>query len=282
MKARLGVAVVGCGLIGSRRTAEVAKHPGTELTRVVDTDRERAAVLAEQFRCTAESEWRSAVSDPATAVIIVSTPNAYLLPIALAALANGKHVLIEKPFGRNLTEARELAEAAARAAPVMVKAGFNHRYHPAVAKAHTLYRSGLIGEIINIRARYGHGGRLGYENEWRGSAHLAGGGELTDQGIHIADLLNWFLGMPQSVYCITQTAVWPIRPLEDNAFGLLRYASGAVASCHTSWTQWRNLFSLELFGQAGSLCVEGLSGSYGDQRLTIALRTAQGGPPDIQ
>jgi predicted dehydrogenase len=157
--------------------------------------------------------------------------------------------------------------------------GFNHRYHPALSRAHELFLTGTIGRIINVRVRYGHGGRPGYEKEWRGDLGLAGGGELTDQGVHIADLIQWFIGLPSDAFAILQTAVWPIQPLEDNAFGLFRYANGAVASLHTSWTQWKNLFSVEIFGDKGSLSIEGLGGSYGIEQLVTAVRNSSGGVP---
>jgi predicted dehydrogenase len=222
-----------------------------------------------------------ALDDPASDIVVVATPNAYLVPIALAALDRGKHVLIEKPPGRNLEEARQLAQASARTERCVVKIGFNHRYHPAIMRAQELYQNGVIGPIINIRGRYGHGGRLGYEHEWRSNPRLAGGGELTDQGIHLVDLLNWLAGMPQSAYCLMQTAVWPIAPIEDNAFALLKYPNGVIASFHSSWTQWSNLFSLEIFGENGSLSVEGLTGNYGDPRLQIVIRKSAGGAPDV-
>jgi predicted dehydrogenase len=212
--------------------------------------------------------------------VIVATPNAYLHDIAVAALANGKYVLIEKPMGCNLAQAESLAERA-RAARGLLKIGFNHRYHPALSAAHERFGDGVIGEPIALRVRYGHGGRPGYENEWRGDARLAGGGELTDQGVHVADLTHWFIGMPAQAFAYLHTAVWPIAPLEDNAFGLLNYSSGCTASIHTSWTQWKNLFSFELFGTQGSLTVEGLGGSYGVERLIQATRNPRGGVPAI-
>lgn len=276
----LQVAVVGCGLIGSRRAREAAQHPGTRLRIVVDTDARRADALAEQYGCAATSRWRTAVDDEAVDVVVVSTPNGLTPEIAEAALAAGKHVLIEKPPGRNLSEARRLAAAAAGGRGLL-KVGFNHRYHPAIAAAHAHVVSGSLGAILNIRARYGHGGRPGYEHEWRSNPRLAGGGELLDQGVHLADLLCWFAGQPVEAHAMLQTAVWPIAPLEDNAFALVRFASGAIASLHTSWTQWTNLFSFEVFCESGSVTVEGLGGSYGTERLVVARRAQAGGPPAV-
>jgi predicted dehydrogenase len=227
------------------------------------------------------TDWRELVEAPDVDIVCVATPNGFLAEISIAALRCGKHVLLEKPMGRNVAEARQIA-AAAESAQRHVKVGFNHRYHPAIARAHEELTKGTIGDVINARARYGHGGRPGYENEWRGSPELAGGGELTDQGVHVADLLHWFVGVPKTVFAATQTAVWPLGELEDNAFAVLQYPGNVIASFHTSWTQWKNLFSLEIFGSLGSLVVDGLGRSYGDETLTIVRRAMQGGVPETE
>jgi len=220
------------------------------------------------------------VGDSSIDAVTVCTPNGFAADIAVAALSAGKHVLIEKPPGRNLSEALQLSDTARRTGKIL-KVGFNHRYHPAVSRAHNLLAQGTIGDVIHVRARYGHGGRPGYEHEWRADPAQAGGGELLDQGIHIADLFNWFLGLPSEAFAWLQTAVWPIQPLEDSAFGMFRYSDGTVASLHTSWTQWKNLFSFEIFGREGSLAIEGLGGSYGTERLITAFRRPTGGSPTM-
>lgn len=281
MSAKLRVAVVGCGLIGARRAGEAARNPRTQLVAVQDADAARAQMLAQQLACKAVADSRELLEDPSIDVLVVSTPPGFSVEIATAALQRAKHVLIEKPPGRNLEDARRLLDAA-KASGRVLKIGFNHRYHPAIRKAHALLQEGAIGKPIHLRAVYGHGGRPGYEKEWRGDPRAAGGGELTDQGVHIADLIHWFLGMPTQAFGILQTAVWPIAPLEDNGFALFRFENGAVASFHTSWTQWKNRFSFEVFGEKGSLSVEGLGGSYGVERLVVALRKPEGGAPQMQ
>lgn len=275
------VGIVGCGLIGTRRAQEVVRHPRTRLSAVADVNAERRQQVAASFSCEAVEHWKAVVDDRSIDAVVVSTPNGYTAEIAIAALSAGKHVLVEKPPGKNLAEARQLAEASRKARRIL-KVGFNHRYHPAIKRAHELCSVGTIGRMINIRARYGHGGRPGYEKEWRGNPELAGGGELTDQGVHIADLMHWFAGFPSEAYAILQTAVWPIQPLEDNAFGLFQFPNGVVGSFHTSWTQWKNLFSFEIFGDKGSLSIEGLGGSYGVERLVAAVRNPAGGVPTLK
>ncbi|MEX1183120.1 MAG: Gfo/Idh/MocA family oxidoreductase [Gemmatimonadota bacterium] len=276
---QLGVAVVGCGLIGSRRARTAALHPRTRLCTVVDSDAARAAQLA-GGACDVTADWRSAIERDDVNVIVVSTPNVLLADVAVAALERGRHVLMEKPMGRTLAEAERIA-AAATASGAVLQVGFNHRHHPAVSRARETVRCGGIGRLISIRARYGHGGRPGLEREWRSDPVQAGGGELIDQGVHVVDLIHWIAGMPRSAYALVQTAVWPISPLEDNAYGLLAFEHGVVAQLHVSMTQWKNLFSLELHGDAGAVTVEGLGGSYGVERLIHVDRAFQGGAPDV-
>ena len=140
--------------------------------------------------------------------------------------------------------------------------------------------AGAIGPLTHLRGRYGHGGRPGYDREWRADRAISGGGELLDQGSHLIDLAHWFLGGSFSSVqsCIT-TAFWDM-PVEDNAFLLLQTRSGQVAQLHASWTEWKNLFSFEVFGRYGKLEVNGLGGSYGVERLTHYQMTEKMGPPD--
>ncbi|HEX6938356.1 MAG TPA: Gfo/Idh/MocA family oxidoreductase [Longimicrobiales bacterium] len=278
---RFGVAVVGCGLIGRRRAAVAAAHPATRLVAVVDTDADRAGSLAAEHRAEALRDWRAAIARADVDAVVVATPNGFLREIGCAALALGKHVLLEKPMGRNLAEARALADAAASSGRVL-KVGFNHRYHPGLARALEIVRAGVIGRVVTIRARYGHGGRPGCETEWRADPALAGGGELTDQGVHVADLIHGCAGLPRHAVAFLQTAVWGIAPLEDNAHGLFRFEDGAVAQLHVSMTQWKNLFSFEVYGERGSVSVEGLGGSYGVERLVVARRNPAGGVPELE
>ena len=280
MNAAKGVAVIGCGLIGRRRARTAAAHAGTALRVVVDVNRSAAQQVADEFGADAETDWRVAVERADVDAVVVCTPNGFLAEIAIAALAAKRAVLLEKPMGRDAAEAADIATAAQRSG-ALLKIGFNHRYHPAIAEAHALFSAGEIGRLLHVRGRYGHGSRPGCETEWRGNAQLAGGGELLDQGVHLIDLASWFAGSPTSAFGVVQTAVWPLGELEDNAFALLRWDSGVVAQLHVSMTQWKNLFSLELHGDTGALVIEGLGGSYGPERLVHVRRNMAGGVPEM-
>ena len=264
--------------MGARR-ARVAREAGDEVTRVADVSEERAAAAAAEVGSGSTTDWREIARAPEIDAVVVATPNKDAVEITTTLLEAGKHVLCEKPLGRNAEEAATMVEAA-RANDRVLKVGFNHRHHPAIARAHELASGGAIGPLLGIRAAYGHGGRPGYEHEWRGDAELAGGGELLDQGVHVVDLCRWFLGDFDRVLAVVATWYWSIAPLEDNAFALLCAPGGEVASLHTSWTQWKNLFRFEVIGRDGYVIVDGLGGSYGPERLTLGIRTGDGAVPD--
>jgi predicted dehydrogenase len=186
-------------------------------------------------------------------------------------------VLVEKPAGIRPEALTPVIDAADQAG-ALVRVGFNHRYHPAFQKARQLVEAGELGELMFLRGRYGHGGRVGYEQEWRADSALSGGGELIDQGVHLIDLARWFLGDFVQVDGFIHTYFWDM-PVEDNAFLLLRTVQDQTAFLHASWTEWKNMFSFELYGQDGKLEVNGLGGSYGTERLVFYKMLPQMGPP---
>jgi predicted dehydrogenase len=272
------IGIVGCGRIGERR-ARIASAAGDSVVLVADIDEQRAQTLARELNCSWTSDWLAVAGSPIVDAVVVSTTNNALAQVSGAALSNGKHVLCEKPLGRKAEEARGIVDAA-NAAHRVLKTGFNHRHHPAVREARALITQGELGTLLWIRAAYGHGGRIGYEHEWRTDPAQAGGGELLDQGIHLLDLARWFLGEFVEVSGELTTSSWPIA-VEDNAFALLRTADDRVASIHASWTQWKNLFRFEVFGRDGYVAIEGLGGNYGTESLVFGRRN-QASPPTEQ
>jgi len=270
------VAIVGCGLVGAKRARSLGD---SRLVAVTDTDQDRARALAGQVPgCAVDADWRAIVQRPDVEAVIVATTNDSLAPIALAAVEAGKHVLVEKPAARRAAELLPLA-AAARQRGLVARVGFNHRFHPALKQARALLDSGELGPLLYLRGRYGHGGRPGYEKEWRAQPEVAGGGELLDQGVHLIDLARWFGGDFTFVAGHVGTFFWEM-PVEDNGFVLLKTRMGQVAWLHASWTEWKNLFSFEVFARGAKLQVDGLGGSYGPERLTLFRMKPEMGPPE--
>lgn len=272
------VAIIGAGNIGTKRARAVAQHPLTRVRVVVSRTRAKAESLAGQYGAEVALDWESVVAHPDVNIVVVSTTNDMLCPIVCAAAANGKAVLCEKPLGRNLEEARTIVAAFKN--PQLLKVGFNYRFHPAIQKAKALLQNGEIGNIIFLRARYGTGARPGLENEWRAKISIAGGGELLDQGIHICDLFRWFSEVEFSEFsAMVGNLFWKMET-EDNAMAMMRSSTGVLAQFHVTWTQWKNIFSLDIFGQRGYILLNGLGGSYGTETLTLAYRRPESGPPD--
>jgi predicted dehydrogenase len=271
-----GVAITGCGLIGGKRAQALS---GARLVACADVVPDRARALAQTVPGTSACEdWNTAVRDSEVDIVIVATTNDALAPVTLAALEAGKHVLVEKPAARRVDELDRLVTAQT-ASGRLVRVGFNHRYHPALQKARALVDAGEIGSLMFIRGRYGHGGRTGYDREWRADPARSGGGELVDQGVHLIDLAGWFLGEFTDVQGFAATYFWDM-PVDDNAFLTLRTSQGTAAFLHVSCTEWKNLFSFEIYGRNGKLAVDGLGGTYGLERVAFHRMLPEMGPPE--
>jgi predicted dehydrogenase len=265
---QLNFAVVGCGLIGRKRTNALASVPGTTLLYTCDLDAARAADVAKLAPgATATTDFKTVLGDARVHAVIVATLNASLAPLTLAAVRAGKHVIVEKPGALNAAQLRRV-RAAAETTGARVRLGYNHRFHPALRKARELVDSGVMGPLMFLRGRYGHGGRKGYDRGWRADPALSGGGELIDQGVHLIDLAGWFLGDFTKVEGHASTLFWDMK-VDDNAFLSLRTAAGQTAWLHVSCTEWKNMFSLELYGRTGKIIIDGLGGSYGKEKLTF-------------
>lgn len=272
----MNVGVIGCGLISQKRVKALGP---ARLVGCADVVRTRAEALAGLVSgAVAYSDWRQVLDRVDVDMVIVATTNDALAEITCSAALAGKHVLVEKPAARNVAELDRMIESVRRTG-VQVRVGFNHRYHPALRKSHALFESGVLGELMFIRGRYGHGGRLGYEKEWRADPAVSGGGELIDQGVHLIDLARWFLGDFTEMSGFAHTYFWPM-PVDDNAFLLLKTPRRQTAFLHVSCTEWKNLFSLEIYGHNAKLHIEGLGGSYGVERLTCYTMLPEMGPPD--
>lgn len=272
----MNVAIIGCGLIGKKRAKTLAD---CKLIACVDQIHERALELANQHpNCIALTQWQEIMQRDDVNIIIICTLHASLAEITEAAAKAGKHILVEKPAGRRAVEL-EPAIAAANQSGVLVRVGFNHRYHRAFRKAREIIDANELGDLMFIRARYGHGGRIGYDKEWRAQPELSGGGELIDQGVHLIDLARWFLGDFNEVHGFAHTYYWDM-PVDDNGFLLLKTPNKQVAHLHASCTEWKNTFSFEIYGYKGKIDIQGLGGSYGTERITYYKMSEQMGPPE--
>lgn len=275
----MNIGIVGCGLIGKKRANSVkGKH---RVAAVCDVNLERAKQLVsglEDPDVFITNDYKALCGRSEVDLVVVATLNNLLAPITLYAVQHGKHVIVEKPGGVCSKELEPIIETI-KGTDIKVKVGFNHRYHPAMLKAKEIFDSGVCGPVMFIRGRYGHGGRVGYEKEWRSDASVSGGGETIDQGVHLIDLSRWFMGEFPTVDGFSATYFWDMD-VDDNGFMALRTADGRAAWLQVSCTEWKNMFSFEIYCRDAKLDIEGLGGSYGLETLKHYQMLPEMGPPD--
>jgi predicted dehydrogenase len=276
---RLKVGIAGCGLIGSRRAQSVLVSD--ELIGVFYSDQNAADMVAQDFEVPVYSSYAGLLAAKPDVVIIATTHDS-LAQCAIDALEAGCDVLVEKPAGRTTADVLAL-QAVAREQGRMVCVGFNHRFHPGIADAVRLALGGEFGDVMFVRARYGHGGRVGYDTEWRADPMVSGGGELIDQGFHLLDLTRCLLGELPVKSTQVSTVFWNM-PVDDNAIMVLgsETPSAPFAVLHASCSEWKNLFDFEIYCRTAKLHITGLQGSYGQQKLTVYRMKPEMGPPDVE
>ncbi|MDR2068020.1 MAG: Gfo/Idh/MocA family oxidoreductase [Holosporaceae bacterium] len=268
--------IVGCGLIGRKRAASIGNKKENRLVAAADLEVKKSEALCAEFGGRAMTSAADVINSEAE-IIVISTTHDQLASLTLTAVRAGKHVLLEKPGARNAKELEPIAIEAAKR-NLKIKVGFNHRFHPAIWQAKKLVNQGEIGQLMFVRGRYGHGGRINYEKEWRFNREISGGGELLDQGSHLIDLARWFLGEFATVGGILPRCYWSGN-VEDNCFLTMQTVDGKVAHLHASWTEWKNTFCFEIYGKSGKLQIDGLGGSYGLEQLSFYKMSPQMGPP---
>ncbi len=276
-----GVAIIGAGNIGRIRARVIQASQRAQVKAIADVDLARAQELASVSGASATTDWQSAIRSSDVHAVVVCTPTKFHAQAIESALKAGKHVLCEKPLARSLKEA-EAAKQLAQSTGQVLKTGFNYRYMAHVREAKQIINSGALGPLYFLRCRYGHGGRPGYERDWCTDLELSGGGALLEQGIHILDLTRYLLGEPAQVLASDSRFFWNFPDVEDNSFLLLRTLSSQTAEIHVSWTQWINLFSLEIFGRDGYLHLTGRDGHYGPQKLLWGKRQPNHSRPEEQ
>lgn len=274
----MNIAIIGAGLIGKKRSEALPK--GVTLKIVCDVSQERAKALAEECNCSHKTDWKEVVKDKSIDAVFIATTHNWLAPIAIGAIENGKHVFMEKPGGHDAGDLRQII-AAQKKTPVTVMLGYNHRLHPSMKKAKELVDSGKYGPVLFIRAKYGHGGRLGYEKEWRFIKEVSGGGELVDQGPHLIDLVNMFIGEMDEVKGYSSTLFWDTKE-EDTTFFIMKNKRAQFAHLSVSCVEWKNIFQFEIMLKSAKIQIDGLGRSYGQEKLTLYTMKPEMGPPEVE
>jgi predicted dehydrogenase len=269
------VGIIGCGLIGYKRAKSLPEE--IEIAGCYDTDPFKAKNFETEFKAKSFSSLEELLAIQDLVFVIIATTHDALSISAVQALNAGKHVFMEKPGAININELKKLLDYP-RPRELKIHVGYNHAYFPAFIQAFKIFNEGSIGELMFLRGRYGHGGRIGYENEWRADKEKSGGGELIDQGSHLIELALHFLGPAKVQYAAAPTYFWNMD-VEDNVFMALVNENGNLAFLHASCTEWKNMFSFEIYCKNGKIDISGLGNSYGLQTLTLHKMKPEMGPP---
>jgi len=265
------VGIIGFGKMGRIRARTIQECGGAEIVSIFEP-----GPCGGDEPAPRSPSAEALLSDPRIDAVFICTPNYLNKPLTIAALQAGKHVFCEKPPAFTARDVEEIREVEAKSGKVLMY-GFNHRHHESIRRMKQIVDSGEMGKILWMRGRYGKEVNGNFFNGWRAKKELAGGGIMLDQGIHMLDLFLYLGGGFDEVQAMVSNLYWKIDGIEDNVFANFRSTkTGICASLHSTMTQWRYLFSLEVFMERGALILNGLktsSGSYGDEDLAIKRKS---------
>lgn len=261
----LKVGIIGFGKMGKIRHREIIANDKAKVVSVFDKKEINSDIPIAKSA-------EAIIHDKSLDAIFICTPNYLNKQLTIQALNANKHVFCEKPPAFNAIDVEEIRLAEAKSGKKLMY-GFNHRHHESIQHMKKLIDSGEYGKVLWLRGRYGKSVDKLFFDTWRAKKEFAGGGILLDQGIHMLDLFLYLGGDFDEVQSVVSNRYWKLD-IEDNVFAIYKNAeTGVVASLHSTMTQWRHLFSLEIFLEKGYLVLNGLktsSGTYGDEILSIA------------
>lgn len=270
---KLRVGIAGYGVVGKRRREVIDRHP--RLTTVAVCDRALPGDGTFDDGVRYSTRYSKLLAEDLD-VLFVCMTNDIAPEVTIAGLERGLHVFCEKPPGRDLSDVVRVIECERRHPSQKLKYGFNHRYHDSVKEALRIVRSGELGRVLNVRGVYGKSAIIGFRSDWRTKRAMAGGGILLDQGIHMVDMMRLFAGSEfTEVHSFVSNDYWH-HDVEDNAYALMRTSDRVVAMLHSSATQWRHRFHLDIALSEGAIILAGIlsgSKSYGAETITIANKT---------
>jgi len=271
---RLKVGIAGYGVVGKRRREAIDQHP--DLKTVALCDR----VFSDNGKFDDGVRFYSLYKDLLKEdldILFVCMTNDIAAEVTVAGLEKGLHVFCEKPPGRDLSDIAKVIACEKKHPGLKLKYGFNHRYHDSVREALRIIKANELGAVINMRGIYGKSKIISFDSDWRTKRAMAGGGILLDQGIHMVDLMRLFAGDFVDIHSFVSNSFWH-HDVEDNAYALMRTANGVVAILHSSATQWRHRFQLEITLARGMIILSGIlsgSKSYGAETLLVAYADKQ-------
>ena len=270
-KELLNVGIAGFGVVGKRRSVYIDRHPCMRTIAVCDQYFKEKGTMQNGVRF--YPDYRYLLEEPLD-VLFICLPNYLAADVTVSGLQNGFHIFCEKPPGCNVSDILRVITVEKENPKLLLKYGFNHRYHFSVKEALKIANSGELGSVINVRGVYGKSKIIPFSGGWRAERKYSGGGILLDQGIHMVDLLRLFCGEFVEVKSYISNSYWR-HDVEDNAYALMKDEKGRIAMLHSSATQWQHQFLLDIALEEGFIELQGIlsgSKSYGQETLIVGKR----------
>jgi predicted dehydrogenase len=241
--------IVGLGRWGRSLVGSIAGK-GDDIRFLMAATRTRAG--AEDFcrahDVTLAGSYDEILRSPDIDAVVLATPHSQHETQALAALAAGKHVFVEKPLTLDLASARRVVEAA-QAAGLTLAVGLNRRFHPSVCELRDRLRDGRLGKIVAIIAQHTTStAQFVAPDNWRAAPEEAPAGAFTATGVHSLDHMIEFAGRVHEVHCVTARN-YPGRS-DDTATVMLQFKNGASGLIFSSVATATN-FTFTLYGTDG-------------------------------
>lgn len=276
------VGIAGFGIVGERRRFFIDQHPNLKTVAVCDRKFTDQGIMPDGVKYF--SDYQHLLGEDLD-ILFVCLTNDIAAEVTMAGLNKKLHVFCEKPPGRDVEDIRSVQKVEAENPKLKLMYGFNHRYHESIKEALKIVSSGELGKVLNLRGVYGKSQIVSFKSDWRTKRSIAGGGILLDQGIHMVDLMRLFAGEFAEIFSFIDNSFWN-HDVEDNAYALMKSQSGIVAFLHSTATQWRHRFQLDINMEKGSIGLSGIlsgSKSYGAETITVSLKAENesGDPKEI-
>ncbi len=262
------VGIAGYGVVGKRRRQCIDAHPNMSVVAVCDKSFEGTGIFNDGVNF--YKHYKELLKENLD-ILFVCLTNDIAAEVTIAGLENDLHVFCEKPPGRDLDDIARVIHTEKKYPHLKLKYGFNHRYHLSVQDAIEIVRSGRLGKVMNMKGVYGKSKIISFDSDWRTKRSVSGGGILLDQGIHMVDLMRLFAGEFSEIFSYISNDYWQ-HDVEDNAYALMKSESGVIAFLHSTATQWRHRFNLDITLEEGSVTLAGIlsgSKSYGAETISI-------------
>lgn len=286
MKKKVGI--IGLGLMGQRRANSI--NYKSDLVVGCDISMKKFNIFLKNINLRDKYKkkikfcpnWRNLIDNFNLDIVIISTFHKDLIKIMNYAYKKRKHILVEKPASNSFSKLNKFIYSKQNKLSSVIHVGYDHRFLNSIQLAQKLVFNKNIGQLMFMKINYGHGARIGYANEWRFRPSISGGGQLIDQGSHAIDLSILFLGNLKNVKSNLKSYFWK-KKVDDNNFLILEFEKKLVSLIHTSCTEWKNTFNLELYGQTGKIKIFGKGGSYGKEKLILySMNSKKLGIPKIK